>query len=88
MDDLQLAIERLMAARRRGSCALSFELSAGRIATRVGPARARARGRAADHERSPGTLTLGHPVDRRGLGVEQPDAGHIVVRLGKWWRRS
>ncbi len=45
MDDLQLAIERLLAeAGAEGRVALSFELSAGRIRTRVGPA-ARARPR-------------------------------------------
>lgn len=87
MDDLQLAIERLLAeAGGEGRVALSFELSTGRIRTRVGPLRERGLANALqDRERSPGTLTLGRILSTvvDSYGVEQPDSGQIVVRLEK-----
>ena len=87
MDDLQLAVERLLAeAGGEGRVTLTFELSEGRIRARIGPLRERGLARALqDPEDAPGTFTLGRilatVVD--SYGIEMPTSGEIVVRLEK-----
>jgi hypothetical protein len=87
MDDLQLAVERLLAeAGGEGRVTLTFELSEGRIRARIGPLRERGLARALqDREDGPGTLTLRRilatVVD--SYGIEMPTRGEIVVRLEK-----
>ncbi len=87
MDDLQLAIERLLAeAGAEGRVALTFDLSEGRIRTRIGPLRESGLAEALqDAETAPGTLTLARILSTvvDAYGVEQPDRGEIVVRLEK-----
>ena len=87
IDDLQLAVERLLAeAGPEGSVQLSFEVAEGRIRARVGPLRERAVAEALRNgERSTGELTLprilGTVVD--SFGVEDAERDDIVVRLEK-----
>ena len=87
MDDLQLAVERLLAeAGADGRVRLSFELSSGRVRTRIGPLRERGLADAlqADDE-ALGMLSLRRilatVVD--SFGVEESVDGTIVVRLEK-----
>ncbi len=87
MDDLQLAIERLLAAAGPdGRVALSFELTESRIRTRVGPLHERGL-TAALHEPDgpPGRLTLGRILRTvvNSYGIEAADEDRIVVRLEK-----
>ena len=87
IDDLQLAVERLLAeAGQVGSVALSFEVGEARIRTRVGPLPERALADALrDGESRPGVLTLRRILQTvvDSFGVEQVDDGRIVVRLEK-----
>jgi anti-sigma regulatory factor (Ser/Thr protein kinase) len=87
IDDLQLAVERLLAeAGQVGSVALSFEVAEARIRTRVGPLPERALAEALrDGEPRPGVLTLRRILQTvvDSFGVEQVDDGRIVVRLEK-----
>jgi anti-sigma regulatory factor (Ser/Thr protein kinase) len=86
IDDLQLAVERLLAeAGQAGSVALSFEVGEGRIRTRVGPLPERALAALRDGDRRPGVLTLRRILQTvvDSFGVEQVDDGQIVVRLEK-----
>jgi hypothetical protein len=87
IDDLQLAVERLLAeAGQVGSVALSFEVGEARIRTRVGPLPERALAEALrDGEPRPGVLTLRRILQTvvDSFGVEQVDDGGIVVRLEK-----
>ncbi len=87
IDDLQLAVERLLAeAGQVGSVALSFEVGEARIRTRVGPLPERALAEALrDGEPRPGVLTLRRILQTvvDSFGVEQVDDGRIVVRLEK-----
>jgi anti-sigma regulatory factor (Ser/Thr protein kinase) len=87
IDDLQLAVERLLAeAGQVGSVALSFEVGDARIRTRVGPLPERALAEALrDGESRPGVLTLPRILQTvvDSFGVEQVDDGGIVVRLEK-----
>ena len=87
IDDLQLAVERLLAeAGQVGSVALTFEVGEARIRTRVGPLPERALAEALrDGERRPGVLTLRRILQTvvDSFGVEPLDEGRIVVRLEK-----
>jgi anti-sigma regulatory factor (Ser/Thr protein kinase) len=87
IDDLQLAVERLLAeAGQIGSVHLSFEVGESGIRTRVGPLSENA---VAEALRD-GDFQLGHLTLRRILqtvvdsfGVEQSAEGRVVVRLEK-----
>jgi hypothetical protein len=87
IDDLQLAVERLLAeARSQETVQLSFEVGEGRVRTRVGPLRERAIAEALrDGEPAPGELTLKRILDTvvDSFGVEDSAGGDIVVRLEK-----
>ena len=87
IDDLQLAVERLLAeAGSTGTVHLSFEVGEGRIRTRVGPLRERAIADALrDGDAPPGELTLKRILQTvvDAFGVEDVDNENIVVRLEK-----
>jgi anti-sigma regulatory factor (Ser/Thr protein kinase) len=87
IDDLQLAVERLLAeAGAQETVRLRFEVGEGRIRTRVGPLEERAIADALrDGDSPPGHLTLGRILDTvvDSFGVEDPDGEEIVVRLEK-----
>jgi anti-sigma regulatory factor (Ser/Thr protein kinase) len=87
IDDLQLAVERLLAeAGPEGSVEMSFEVVGDGIRTRVGPLRERAIAEAlADGDAAPGRLTLKRILQTvvDSFGVEESDAGGVVVRLEK-----
>ncbi len=87
MDDLQLAIERLLAeAGGDGRVKISFEVSDGGVRTLVGPLR---EGRLAESLQEPdgdaGTLTLRRILSTvvDSFGVEQAAEGQIVIRMEK-----
>ena len=92
MDDLQLAVERLLAeAGAAGEVTLSFELKGDGIRTRIGPLREQGVTEALqDRIGVAGTLPLGRilatVVD--SFGVEQAANGQIVVRLEKLVRQG
>jgi hypothetical protein len=87
IDDLQLAVERLLAeAGQVGSVQLSFEVGDGSIRTRVGPLSESAVAEALrDADASPGQLTLRRILQTvvDSFGVEDGGDGAIVVRLEK-----
>jgi anti-sigma regulatory factor (Ser/Thr protein kinase) len=87
IDDLQLAVERLLAeAGTSGSVCLSFEVGEDRIRTRIGPLSQRKVAEALqDGDMVPGQLTLRRILETvvDSFGVDQGDAGGIVVRLDK-----
>jgi hypothetical protein len=87
IDDLQLAVERLLAeAGSQETIQLSFEVGEGRVRTRVGPLKERAIAEALhDGDPKPGELTLKRILDTvvDSFGVEDPTGGDIVVRLEK-----
>ena len=87
IDDLQLAVERLLAeAGPEGSVEMSFEVVGDGIRTRVGPLRERAIAEAlADGDVPAGQLTLKRILQTvvDSFGVEESDAGGVVVRLEK-----
>jgi len=87
IDDLQLAVERLLAeAGPEGSVEMSFEVVGDGIRTRVGPLRERAIAEAlADGDVPPGQLTLKRILQTvvDSFGVEDLGDGAIVVRLEK-----
>jgi hypothetical protein len=87
MDDLQLAIERLLAETGGdGRVKLSFEISDGGVRARIGPLGEQ---RLADVLQEPegdaGTLTLRRILSTvvDSFGVEEAGDGQIVVRLEK-----
>jgi hypothetical protein len=87
MDDLQLAVERLLAETGgAGRVRISFEVSEGGVRTRIGPLR---EGRLAKALQGPdgdtGTLGLRRILSTvvDSFGVEQAADGQIVVRLEK-----
>jgi anti-sigma regulatory factor (Ser/Thr protein kinase) len=87
IDDLQLAVERLLAeAGQVGSVCLSFEVGESHIRTRVGPLSEEAVAEALrDGDAPPGQLTL-HRILQTvvdSFGVEPAGEGAIVVRLEK-----
>ena len=87
IDDLQLAVERLLAeAGTVGTVRLSFEVGEGSIRTRVGPLSERKVAEALkDGDRAPGELTLGRilQIVVDSYGVDEAEDGEIVVRLEK-----
>ena len=87
MDDLQLAIERLLAeAGAEGQVSLAFELADYRIRAYVGPLRAQRLAAALqDPDGPPGRLTLARVLATvvSSFGVEAVADGEIVVRLEK-----
>lgn len=88
LDDLQLAIERLLAeAGHEGRVRLDFELSAGCIRTRVGPLHERGLAYALQLPGAVpgGGLTLGRVLATvvDSYGFELTSAGDVLVRLEK-----
>ena len=87
IDDLQLAVERLLAeAGNQQTIDMSFELEEGHVRTRVGPLNERAIADALrDGEAAPGELTLKRILETvvDSFGVEEVSNGGIVVRLEK-----
>ena len=87
MDDLQLAIERLLAETGGdGRVKLAFELADGGVRTWIGPLREGRLSEALQHsDGEPGTLSLGRILSTvvDSYGVEPADDGQIVVRLEK-----
>jgi anti-sigma regulatory factor (Ser/Thr protein kinase) len=87
IDDLQLAVERLLAeAGTAGSVCLSFEVGDDRIRTRIGPlSQSKVAEALQDGEMVPGQLTLRRILETvvDSFGVDPGDGGGIVVRLEK-----
>jgi anti-sigma regulatory factor (Ser/Thr protein kinase) len=87
IDDLQLAVERLLAeAGSVGSVRLSFEVGENRIRTRVGPlSEVKVADALKDGDGVPGQLTLRRILQTvvDSFGVDRSDDGRIVVRLEK-----
>jgi hypothetical protein len=87
MDDLQLAIERLLAeAGGDGRVKISFELGGGVVRTRIGPLReGRLSAALQESNGEPGTLSLARILSAvvDSFGVEPAADGQIVVRLEK-----
>jgi anti-sigma regulatory factor (Ser/Thr protein kinase) len=87
IDDLQLAVERLLAeAGTVGSVRLSFEVGGDGIRTRVGPLSEHKVAEALrDGDAMPGELTLRRILQTvvDSFGVDEADDGRIVVRLEK-----
>jgi anti-sigma regulatory factor (Ser/Thr protein kinase) len=87
IDDLQLAVERLLAeAGQVGSVCMSFEVGETSIRTRVGPLDESAVADALrDGDAPPGQLTLRRILQTvvDSFGVEEVGDGGIVVRLEK-----
>ena len=87
IDDLQLAVERLLAeAGSQHSVRLTFEVTEGSVRTSVGPLNERAIADALrDGEPAPGELTLKRILQTvvDSFGVEDVSDGGIVVRLEK-----
>ena len=87
IDDLQLAVERLLAeAGQIGSVHLSFEVGESGIRTRVGPLSENAIAEALrDGDFQPGQLTLRRILQTvvDSFGVEPSADGRVVVRLEK-----
>jgi anti-sigma regulatory factor (Ser/Thr protein kinase) len=87
IDDLQLAVERLLAeAGTIGSVQLSFEVGTDAIRTRVGPLSEHKVAEALrDGDAMPGELTLRRILQTvvDSFGVDEADDGRIVVRLEK-----
>jgi hypothetical protein len=92
LDDLQLAVERLLAeARFEDRVTLSFEILERSVRLRIGPILT---GAVADALQGPpakpGELTLGRILQTvvDSYGVEKVEDGHMVVRLEKAVRRA
>jgi hypothetical protein len=86
IDDLQLAVERLLAeAGRSGTVAMTFDVGEGRVRTRVGPLSERSIAHALQDDSPPGELTLRRILQTvvDSFGVEEAADGSIVVRLEK-----
>ena len=87
MDDLQLAIERLLAeVGSDGRVSMSFDLSPGRIRASVGPLHEMGLSRALQEpDGVPGELTLRKILNTvvDSFGVEGAAGGKIMVRLEK-----
>ena len=88
IDDLQLAVERLLAeAGQEGNVHLSFEVGGDTIRARVGPLREGAIAEALREGPAspPGRLTLRRILQTvvDSFGVEPSDDGRVVVRLEK-----
>jgi anti-sigma regulatory factor (Ser/Thr protein kinase) len=87
IDDLQLAVERLLAeAGTAGTVRLTFEVGQDRIRTRIGPlSQAKVAEALQDGDMVPGQLTLRRILNTvvDSFGVDRGDGGGIVVRLEK-----
>lgn len=87
MDDLQLAIERLLAeAGSDGRVSMGFELAPGRIRARIGPlGELGLSGALQAADPRPGSLTLGRVLDTvvDSFGVDDVTDGQVVVRIEK-----
>jgi len=86
MDDLQLAIERLLAETESdGRVKISFELSDGAVRTRIGPLREGSLTAALETNGDTTTLSLARILSAvvDSFGVEPATDGQIVVRLEK-----
>ena len=87
MDDLQLAIERLLAETAgAGRVSISFEIGDGAVRTRIGPLREqRLAETLQDSNGHSGVLTLRRVLSTvvDSFGVEESGDGEIVVRLEK-----
>lgn len=84
MDDLQLAIERLLAdAGSDGHVSLAFELRQGSIRARVGPLRERGLAEALQSDDRGLNLARVLTTVVDSYGVEEARDGQIVVRLEK-----
>ena len=92
LDDLQLAVERLLAeARLEDRVTLSFEILERSVRVRIGPILTGAVAEALQGPPAkPGELTLGRILQTvvDSYGVEQVEDGHMVVRLEKAVRRT
>jgi hypothetical protein len=92
LDDLQIAVERLLAeAGSQESVRLAFELSDAGVRTRVGPLRETPIAKALQApEPRPGELSLRRILETvvDAFGVEEAEAGELVVRLEKVVRAS
>ena len=88
MDDLQLAVERLLAeAGSLGHVSLAFEVEEGHIRTSVGPLHSDSLAEALQEaDVAPGKLTLARILHTvvSSYGVEHVADGHMVVRLEKF----
>ena len=91
LDDLQLAVERLLAeARFEDRVTLSFEILERSVRVRIGPILTGAVAEALQGPPAkPGELTLGRILQTvvDSYGVEKVEDGHMVVRLEKAVRR-
>jgi len=87
LDDLQLAVERLLAeAGAQRAVKIAFELSPGRVRTHVGPLREAPIAEALQGPPpAPGELELRRVLETvvDSFGVEEAAAGELVVRLDK-----
>jgi hypothetical protein len=87
LDDLQLAVERLLAeGDPKDPVSLSFELTEGGVRARIGPLRDTALAEALQGpEPPPGELTLPRILSTvvDSYGVEQVADDHLIVRLEK-----
>ena len=85
IDDLQLAVERLLAeAGTAGTVSLTFEVGDNRIRTRIGPlSELKVAEALRDGDFIPGQLTLRRILETvvDSFGVDRTDGGEIVVRL-------
>ena len=92
LDDLQLAVERLLAeGDPQNPVTLSFEIHEGGVRTRIGPLRDTALAEALQGpEPPPGVLTLPRILSTvvDSYGVEEVADGHLVVRIDKAVRRA
>jgi hypothetical protein len=92
LDDLQLAVERLLAeARFEDRVTLSFEILDRSVRVRIGPILTGAVAEALQGPPArPGELTLGRILQTvvDSYGVEKVEDGHMVVRLEKAVRRG
>ena len=87
LDDLQLAVERLLAeGDPKDPVSLSFELTDGGVRARIGPLRDTALAEALQGpEPPPGVLTLPRILSTvvDSYGIEEVADGHLIVRLEK-----
>ena len=92
LDDLQLAVERLLAeGDPKDPVSLSFELTDGGVRVRLGPLRDSALAEALQGpEPPPGVLTLPRILSTvvDSYGIEEVADGHLIVRLEKRVRRQ
>ncbi len=86
IDDLQLAVERLLAeAGHTGTVSMTFDIGDSGVRTLVGPLNERSVAVGLQEESPPGELTLRRILETvvDSFGVEEAEEGGIVVRLQK-----